>query len=196
MLIIATVQSKRLRACFGTSVKRAHGSQKSDMQLIKICARFTGRRGRRGVMGSEAVSEAGRPTFSDLRLYNAIQNPLMVHDWNLGHPSTSPTPVNLLSPRSIVSVTFDQSRTFTMTQMKRSTRTSLNHYFVLGKGIHREVMSREITRFLGPDATSKPMTYEVGCLIILDAVHATDTRTGSRRLSYQGCTAFHCGWSY
>ncbi|KAL8827400.1 MAG: hypothetical protein Q9170_007030 [Blastenia crenularia] len=38
---------------------------------------------------------------------------------------------------------------------------SLNEYFVDGDGINRGVMEREICRFIGPDALSRPGTYTV-----------------------------------
>lgn len=43
-----------------------------------------------------------------------------------------------------------------------STRgASLNEFFVDGEGIHREVMQRELCKYLGPDALSRPGTYNV-----------------------------------
>ena len=39
--------------------------------------------------------------------------------------------------------------------------SGLNKYFINGKGIHREVLQREICRFLGPEATSKPDMFKV-----------------------------------
>ena len=39
--------------------------------------------------------------------------------------------------------------------------TGLNSYFIKGEGIHREVLQKEICRFLGPEATSKPDEYNV-----------------------------------
>ncbi|KAL9044890.1 MAG: hypothetical protein Q9214_002004 [Letrouitia sp. 1 TL-2023] len=35
----------------------------------------------------------------------------------------------------------------------------LNEFFVDGEGIHREVMQRELCKYLGPDALSRPGTY-------------------------------------
>jgi len=37
----------------------------------------------------------------------------------------------------------------------------LNEFFVDGQGINREVLQREICRFLGPEAHSRPSTYNV-----------------------------------
>lgn len=37
----------------------------------------------------------------------------------------------------------------------------LNEFFVDGDGIHREVMQREICKYLGQDALSRPGTYNV-----------------------------------
>lgn len=37
----------------------------------------------------------------------------------------------------------------------------LNEFFVDGKGIHREVLQREICKYLGPEAYSRPSTYNV-----------------------------------
>ena len=38
---------------------------------------------------------------------------------------------------------------------------NLNEFFVDGKGIHREILQQEISKYLGPDAYSKPSTYDV-----------------------------------
>ena len=43
----------------------------------------------------------------------------------------------------------------------RPARPRLNEFFVDGAGIHREVMQREICKFLGPEAYSKPHSYNV-----------------------------------
>lgn len=37
----------------------------------------------------------------------------------------------------------------------------LNEFFVDGTGIHREVMQREICKYLGPEAYSRPGAYNV-----------------------------------
>ena len=37
----------------------------------------------------------------------------------------------------------------------------LNEYFIDGDGIHREVLQREICKYLGPEAYSRPSTYNV-----------------------------------
>lgn len=42
-----------------------------------------------------------------------------------------------------------------------SSRAALNEFFVDGEGIHREVMQRELCKFLGPDALSRPGNYNV-----------------------------------
>ena len=39
--------------------------------------------------------------------------------------------------------------------------SNLNEFFVDGEGIHREVMQREICKYLGPDAYSRPGAYNV-----------------------------------
>lgn len=38
---------------------------------------------------------------------------------------------------------------------------SLNEFFIDGEGIHREVMQREICKYLGPEAYSRPGAYNV-----------------------------------
>ncbi len=43
----------------------------------------------------------------------------------------------------------------------KQSRPRLNEFFVDGAGIHREVMQREICKFLGPEAYSKPHSYNV-----------------------------------
>ena len=40
-------------------------------------------------------------------------------------------------------------------------RAKLNEFFVDGHGIHREVMQTEICKDLGPEAYSRPSTYNV-----------------------------------
>lgn len=40
--------------------------------------------------------------------------------------------------------------------------SGLNEFFVDGEGIHREVMQREICKYLGPEAWSRPSVYNVG----------------------------------
>ena len=40
----------------------------------------------------------------------------------------------------------------------------LNEFFVDGEGIHREVMQREICKYLGPEAYCRPGVYNVCCL--------------------------------
>lgn len=37
----------------------------------------------------------------------------------------------------------------------------LNEFFIDGDGIHREVMQREICKYLGPEAYSRPGAYNV-----------------------------------
>ena len=37
----------------------------------------------------------------------------------------------------------------------------LNQYLIRGEGIHREVLQREIRKYLGPEAHSRPSTYNV-----------------------------------
>ena len=38
---------------------------------------------------------------------------------------------------------------------------TLNEFFVDGKGINREVLQREICKYLGPEAYSRPYNYNV-----------------------------------
>ena len=38
---------------------------------------------------------------------------------------------------------------------------ALNEFFVDGEGIHRDVMQREICKYLGPEAYSRPGVYNV-----------------------------------
>lgn len=38
---------------------------------------------------------------------------------------------------------------------------TLNDFFMDGKGIHREVLQREICKYLGPEAFSRPYNYNV-----------------------------------
>ena len=40
-------------------------------------------------------------------------------------------------------------------------KAKLNNFFVNGEGIHRDVLQREICRFLGYEAVSNPTTYNV-----------------------------------
>ncbi|KAK3172671.1 hypothetical protein OEA41_005995 [Lepraria neglecta] len=40
-----------------------------------------------------------------------------------------------------------------------SSKSKLNEFFVDGQGIHREVMQREICKYLGPEAHSRPSKY-------------------------------------
>lgn len=47
------------------------------------------------------------------------------------------------------------------TGTNRQPRQKLNEFFVDGARIHREVMQREICKFLGPEAYSKPHSYNV-----------------------------------
>ena len=42
-----------------------------------------------------------------------------------------------------------------------SKQSALNEFFVAGDGIHREVLQREICKYLGPEAYSRPSTYNV-----------------------------------
>lgn len=46
----------------------------------------------------------------------------------------------------------------------------LNEYFVNGEGIHREVMQREICKYLGPEAYSRPGTHNGATGFIVTAV--------------------------
>lgn len=39
--------------------------------------------------------------------------------------------------------------------------SALNEFFVDGEGIHRDVMQREICKYLGPEAYSRPGVYNV-----------------------------------
>ena len=40
-------------------------------------------------------------------------------------------------------------------------RTGLNEFFISNEGIHREVLQKEICRFLGPEAFSAPKKFNV-----------------------------------
>ena len=40
-------------------------------------------------------------------------------------------------------------------------RPELNDYFIDGQGIHREVLQRNICKYLGPEASSRPSEYNV-----------------------------------
>lgn len=44
-----------------------------------------------------------------------------------------------------------------------SIRDGLNVYWVDGAGIHREVLQEYTCQFLGPEARSRPLTYNVQC---------------------------------
>ena len=43
----------------------------------------------------------------------------------------------------------------------RSDQSILNDYFIKGDGIHREILQREICKYLGPQAYSRPHVYNV-----------------------------------
>ena len=43
----------------------------------------------------------------------------------------------------------------------RSNGDGLNEFFIEGEGINREVMQREICKYLGPEAHSRPGAYNV-----------------------------------
>lgn len=45
----------------------------------------------------------------------------------------------------------------------------LNEFFVNGEGIHREVMQREICKYLGPEAYSRPGSHNVGLSLFQSA---------------------------
>lgn len=40
-------------------------------------------------------------------------------------------------------------------------RSNLNEFFLSGEGINREVLQKEICKYLGPEAYSRPMKYNV-----------------------------------
>ena len=62
----------------------------------------------------------------------------------------------------------------------RSSRGDLNEFFVDGAGIHREVMQREICKYLGPEAYSRPGTFNVGLRTFhATTVHHTDDQLGN-----------------
>lgn len=48
----------------------------------------------------------------------------------------------------------------------KKARAELNEYFIKGTGIQREVLQKEICRFLGPEATSRPGKYKVGNMLV------------------------------
>jgi hypothetical protein len=43
----------------------------------------------------------------------------------------------------------------------RAGRTKLQEFFIPGDGIHREVLEKEICRYLGLEANSRPSNYNV-----------------------------------
>lgn len=52
----------------------------------------------------------------------------------------------------------------TSSECKKSTDrsgTELKEFFIIGTGIHREVLQTEICKYLGPEATSRPSTFRV-----------------------------------
>ncbi|CAL8577201.1 hypothetical protein XPA_003045 [Xanthoria parietina] len=57
-----------------------------------------------------------------------------------------------------------------------TSRASLNEFFVDGDGIHREVMQRELCKFLGPDALSRPGNYNGQKGYIVTAVRPFTTK--------------------
>ena len=47
----------------------------------------------------------------------------------------------------------------------------LNEYFIDGEGINREVLQIDICKHLGPEATSRPGTYNVGAHLDVSDVY-------------------------
>lgn len=66
---------------------------------------------------------------------------------------------------------------------RSTSRPSLNDFFLSGEGINREVLQREIQKYLGPEATSRPSIYNVrvpkvfmcGCVVISDTIFRVST---------------------
>ena len=52
------------------------------------------------------------------------------------------------------------------TRPSRGGGDGLNEFFIDGEGIHREVMQREICKYLGPEAYSRPGAYNVRTLVV------------------------------
>ena len=46
--------------------------------------------------------------------------------------------------------------------MSKVSHARLNEFFLVDEGIHREVLQSEICKYLGPEATARPTTYNVG----------------------------------
>lgn len=55
----------------------------------------------------------------------------------------------------------DRDRERERVREARPARRTLNEFFVDGKGIHREVLQREICKYLGPEAHSRPAMHDV-----------------------------------
>jgi hypothetical protein len=64
----------------------------------------------------------------------------------------------------------------------------LNEYFVSGEGIHREVMQREICKYLGPEAYSRPGNHNVGLSAVRTCNGVANPTPGDQRL-YRNCRA-------
>lgn len=69
----------------------------------------------------------------------------------------------------------------------------LNEFWVNGEGIHREVMQREICKYLGPEAYSRPGVHNVGLYAVKTRNGVANPTPGSQRL-YRDCgAAIHPG---
>ena len=69
---------------------------------------------------------------------------------------------------------------------------TLNEFFVDGEGIHREVMQRELCKYLGPDALSRPGTYNVRLIrAACPVVPILISYPGPKRLHRESCAAIY-----
>ena len=69
---------------------------------------------------------------------------------------------------------------------------ALNEFWIDGEGIDRQVLQIQITRYLGGEATCRPM--ENGVRLALQAQSTADilrNETGSTRLQYPSCPHIH-----
>ena len=73
---------------------------------------------------------------------------------------------------------------------KKARGDDLNEYFCDGEGINREVLQKEICKYLGPEAYSMPGEYKVGRKAFSQRL-STDTWTGSQRLQNKSRAAIH-----
>ena len=89
------------------------------------------------------------------RGYGDDRNPALGYTGMLTNPSTYPsTPPNARRPQTT-------SRDTDELISPRPSRSKLNEFFICGDFIHREVLQREICKYLGPEASSRPSLYNV-----------------------------------